>query len=195
VAINALFARIGTNRQMALAEIEKIDLFLGESRNLTSEIVASLTGSRGEIAVNEFIANFTAQKFEAALMQIKRLVDDGMEPIALLRFLGNHLQKLYQAKLELDSGEFDFEEIVKKQTESPNPFNKIIFNRRVGYGLDFLTGYASHLGPQYLFFQGDTNPRHNGANSGVLYIWTIPFILVGFIMLWQYSRKIFSFVR
>lgn len=112
---NALFARLGTNRQMILMELEKIDLFLADNRNLTAEIVANLSGARSEIAVNDFIANFTTQKFDTALIQVRRLLDDGMEPIALLRFLGNYFQKLYQAKQELDCGDLNFEEVVKKQ--------------------------------------------------------------------------------
>lgn len=158
---------------------------------------------RGVIGFLPFISLVAVILFYKQLFQkekIKTTIIAGIifliiaTPITIELFSSRGLERTNEVSIFNLKNSEHVEEIVKKQTESPNPFNKIIFNRRVGYGLDFLTGYASHLGPQYLFFQGDTNPRHNGANSGVLYIWTIPFILVGFIMLWQYSRKIFSFV-
>ncbi len=50
-----------------------------------------------------------------ALKQAERLFKDNYEPITLIRFLTNYLQKLYNAKLDISQRGVDFEEAVKAQ--------------------------------------------------------------------------------
>ncbi len=114
-AIERLFEKFGKNRQIILSELEKITVFLGEEKNLTAEIIEKLTCGEAEISANEFVINFAARKFDVALKQLEKLFGDGFEPITLIRFLTNYLQKLYQARTELDSGFADFESVVKSQ--------------------------------------------------------------------------------
>lgn len=114
-AIDQLFEKFGKNRQVILSELEKIIIFLGEEKNLTAEIVEKLIASEAEISANELVMNFAAQKFDAAFLQTEKLFKDGFEAITLIRFLTNYLQKLYQAKAAIDSGELDFETAVKNQ--------------------------------------------------------------------------------
>lgn len=115
-------------------------------------------------------------------------------PITIELFSSRGLERTEEVSIFNLKNSEHVEGIVKKQSESTGPLSSLLYNRRIGYSLDFLTGYAIHLSPQYLFFQGDINPRHNGSNSGVLYIWTIPFLLIGFVCLWKFSRRIFLFV-
>lgn len=113
--IDQLFEKFGKNRQVILSELEKIIIFLGEEKNLTVEIVEKITASEAEISANEMVMNFAAQKFDVAFLQTEKLFKDGFEAITLIRFLTNYLQKLYQAKASIDSGELDFESAVKNQ--------------------------------------------------------------------------------
>ncbi len=110
-----LFEKFGKNRQVILAELEKICTFLGDEKNLTPEIIEKLTASEAEISANEFVMNFAAQKFDLALMQSEKLFRDNFEAVTLLRFLSNYLQKLYQARLDIDFNGVGFEEAVKSQ--------------------------------------------------------------------------------
>jgi DNA polymerase-3 subunit delta len=110
-----LVEKFGKNRQIVLAELEKILVFLGSEQQLTTEIVEKLTASEAEISANEFVMNFSAQKFDIALTQAEKLFRDGFESITLIRFLTNYLQKLYHAKIEIESGSLDFEGAVKSQ--------------------------------------------------------------------------------
>ena len=110
-----LFEKFGKNRQLILSELEKILIFLGEEKNLTAEIVEKLTASEAEISANEFVMNFAAQKFDAALFAAEKLLRDGFEAITLLRFLSNYLQKIYQARMEMDFAFVDFETAIKNQ--------------------------------------------------------------------------------
>lgn len=113
--IERLLEKFGKNRQIIQSELEKIMLFLGQEKQLTIELVDSLTQSESEITANEFVMNFAAQKFDTALLQTEKLFKDGFEAITLIRFLSNYLQKLYQSKVELELGMSDLESIVKSQ--------------------------------------------------------------------------------
>ena len=110
-----LFEKLGKNRQTIILEIEKIALFLDKEKNLTAEIVKILTAVEAEITANEFVMNFAAQKFDLALLQAQRLTGEGFEAITLIRFLSNYLQKIYSAKLDIESKKLNFEEAVAKQ--------------------------------------------------------------------------------
>lgn len=110
-----LLDKLGKNRQIILSELDKIEIFLGDSKNLTTEIVNKLTESESEISVNEFITNFASQQFDLALIQSEKLLRDGFEAITLIRFLSNYFQKIYHCKIDLGLENADFEQIVKSQ--------------------------------------------------------------------------------
>lgn len=113
--LEMLLEKFGKNRQIILSELEKIMIFLGDSKELTAEMVSKITASEAESTSNEFVINFAAQKFDVALIQAEKLFKDGFEAITLIRFLSNYLQKLYHCKVEIDSQHSDFETAVKSQ--------------------------------------------------------------------------------
>ncbi len=113
--LELLLDKFGKNRQVILSELEKILVFLGEEKNLTTELVERLVLSESEVSTNEFIMNFAAQKFDLAFLQAEKLFKDGVESVMLIRFLSNYLQKLYHAKIEIESSGSDFESAVKSQ--------------------------------------------------------------------------------
>jgi len=113
--LDLLLEKFGKNRQVILSELERILVFLGEEKDLNVELVEKLVLSEAEVSANEFVMNFAAQKFDSALLQAEKLFRDGFEAITLVRFLSNYLQKLYHAKLDIESNVCDFETAVKSQ--------------------------------------------------------------------------------
>ncbi len=113
--VNFLFEKFGKNRQIILSELEKILVFLGEEKNLTGELIEKLTASEAEISANEFVDNFVTQKFSLSLLAAEKLFREGFEAITLLRFLSNYLQKLYQARLDIDVNALGFDEAIQNQ--------------------------------------------------------------------------------
>ncbi len=107
--------KFGKDRQMILQEMRKMITFLGEDKNLTIEVVERLTASESEISIAEFINNFAAKKFDLALISAEKLFRNAIDAITILRFLSNYMQKLHQARVEIDSGMVDFESAVKNQ--------------------------------------------------------------------------------
>jgi len=55
---------------------------------------------------------------------------------------------------------------------------RILHNRRFVYIPILIENYLSHLKPTYLFFTADMD-RHHAPQVGLLYLWDLPFILVG----------------
>ena len=142
--IELLLVKFGKNRQIILSELEKISLYLGGTKELTLDSVNKVTGLEAEISVNEFITSFAAKNFDLALKQAEKLLRDGFEAIALIRFLSNYLQKLYQAKCDMEFSNVDFEDAVKSQ--------RLFFKTEIEFrknlkqlSLNFLTKNLSQL--------------------------------------------------
>ena len=55
----------------------------------------------------------------------------------------------------------------------------IIHNRRIVYSLAIAKGYLDHFNPDFLFLHGDGGVQHHAVGMGMLYLWDIPFILMG----------------
>lgn len=62
-------------------------------------------------------------------------------------------------------------------------WSKMIHNRRVVYGREFLKHYFDNLSPQFLYISGDENPKFSTGDVGQMYLWDLPFILIGFLFL------------
>lgn len=60
---------------------------------------------------------------------------------------------------------------------------KIIHNRRVLFISDFLKHYFDNFSGRFLFTYGDGNPRLHVQNMGELYVWDLPFLLIGVFLL------------
>jgi DNA polymerase-3 subunit delta len=107
--------KFGRNRALILSEIDKIVSFLGGETALSVEVVESLSSSESESSIDSFVTNFAAQKFALALLDAEKNFRNKIDPIMMIRFLSNYLQKLYCARVEIDSKTSNFEVAVKNQ--------------------------------------------------------------------------------
>lgn len=85
-------------------------------------------------------------------------------------------------------------DVIKKSNErisynDSSFISKIFDNRRVLYSLSYVHHYFDFFHPTYLFFSGDENPRFSLQSNGILYLWELPFLLVGFYLLLTNLRK------
>ena len=134
--LEMLLTKFGKNRQIIVCELEKILTLLCDDKNLTVEQVEKLSGFEADISVNEFVANFAAKNFSLAFLQAEKLLREGSEPVTLLRFLSNYLQKIYQARSEIEGG-IDFETAVKNQ--------RLFFKAENGF-----RAHLKNLSPKFL---------------------------------------------
>lgn len=62
-------------------------------------------------------------------------------------------------------------------------WSRIIHNRRWGYFQEYLQHYFDHFRPSFLFFKGDGNPKFSTRDVGELYLWELPFLIFGLLLL------------
>lgn len=105
---------------------------------------------------------------------------DVFSPASLTRFQGTSTftptahQDLYNSMVELRN----------QAAKQGNILGEIIYNRRF-YPVVVLTeGYVSHFNPEWLFFNAATDP-FKAPNMGLLYIWELPFILLGMVVVFK----------
>ncbi len=65
----------------------------------------------------------------------------------------------------------------------------ILHNRRVYFTREFLYNYLDHFKGEYLFILGDQNPRLSTQDVGELYLFELPFIFVGLVILLRWKNK------
>lgn len=64
--------------------------------------------------------------------------------------------------------------------ESEDKFNALFHNRRFVYVNKYIENYLSHFNFNNLFLTGD-NARHHAPGVGVLYLFSLPFVLLGMV--------------
>jgi len=80
---------------------------------------------------------------------------------------------------------------VNQQVENDNGafWSKIIHNRRFAFGVEYVRHYFDNLSPQFLFVRGDGNPKFSIQDVGQLYIWEVPFFILGAFYLFRKREK------
>lgn len=72
-----------------------------------------------------------------------------------------------------------------------NPLGYVFENRRFVYALAVTAGYLKHYDPDFLFLHGDGGVQHHAVDFGMLYLFSFPFIILGFYFLAQnFSKRI-----
>lgn len=72
-----------------------------------------------------------------------------------------------------------------------DPIGILLGNRRLVFGLAIVKGYLDHFNPDFLFLHGDGGVQHHAVDMGMLYLWDLPFILLGiYVLLNRRSRYI-----
>lgn len=64
-------------------------------------------------------------------------------------------------------------------------WSKIIHNRRLAYAAEFVKHYLDNVTPSFLFIKGDGNPKFSTQDVGQLYLWDLPFIIVGLLFIFR----------
>lgn len=71
------------------------------------------------------------------------------------------------------------------QNDNGSLLSKIIHNRRFVYSTLFLQHYFDNLSPSFLFIKGDGNPKFSTQDVGELYLWDLPFFVLGIFLLFK----------
>lgn len=75
--------------------------------------------------------------------------------------------------------------------ENQDIIGRLTHNRRVVFAREILGGYLDHFNIDFLFLKGDSPGRHHAAGMGMLYLWDLPFVLMGiYFLLKQRNRSV-----
>lgn len=69
------------------------------------------------------------------------------------------------------------------------PFSKILHNRRLVFGVEYLKHYFDNLSPMFLFVKGDGNPKFSTQALGQMYVFELPFLILGILFLVRNREK------
>lgn len=92
---------------------------------------------------------------------------DGLTRLKGTSSLSDQTGLLYKSVLKLED-----------DLENGNLMGLIWENRRFVYAKTIAEGYLSHFSLKWLFVSGD-NDRHHAPDTGLLYLWELPFLLWG----------------
>lgn len=106
--------------------------------------------------------------------------------LPLLLFLITPQAKLRYQEVNIFS---DIKVIERTNLEIQNDNNsivsKVLHNRRFAYGVEYMAHYLDNLDPKFLFIKGDGNPKFSIQDVGEMYIWELPFLVIGALLLFR----------
>jgi 4-amino-4-deoxy-L-arabinose transferase-like glycosyltransferase len=70
---------------------------------------------------------------------------------------------------------------------------KVVDNRRLVWAKTIISGYLSHFSFNWWFVNGD-NPRHHAPDTGMLYLWELPFVFIGMYQLFKNKSEATWFI-
>lgn len=74
-------------------------------------------------------------------------------------------------------------------------FARVLHNRRIDYTREFFRHFFDHFKADFLFISGDKNPRLSSQAVGLLYIFSLPFLIIGvFSLAKKFKRTMFFLV-
>ncbi len=84
---------------------------------------------------------------------------------------------------------------LEKEIRNKNSLARIYLNRRILAAQIVFEGYVSHFNPYWLFFN-NTNEKHKVPNIGLFYIWELPLIIIGIVVLFlkKYTGRVKLFI-
>ena len=103
-ALGDLILLVGNDLQRLTNEIDKLVTAALPDKVIPHELVSALVPNSREISNFDLPDHIIAQRSEAAIRTLKKILDDGGEPLMLLGLLGQNFRRLYLAKELMKQG-------------------------------------------------------------------------------------------
>lgn len=121
-----------------------------------------------------------AMVFIFSLIILTPFIKSTFSEDALIRFSGTNVFKHSEHRFIEQSKK------LQRSVEQGDIIGQIVHNRRILSAQILAEGYLSHFDPSWLFTNA-SGDKHKIPNLGLLYIWEIPFILVGIYVLLRHD--------
>jgi len=100
-----LVDNLGSDRLISRRELDKLILYLGESRHVTEADVQVLVGDNGEASVNDFVLALAKGDHHQVTRALRRLALEGVTSVQAIRGAMRHVQRLHLVTTRLASGQ------------------------------------------------------------------------------------------
>jgi DNA polymerase III subunit delta len=103
-ALRLLIALVGADVRRLTIEIEKLSTAALPDKVITAELISSLVANSREISNFDLTDHLVAGRNREALHVLKKILDDGSEPLALLGLISYNIRRLLLAKESMSQG-------------------------------------------------------------------------------------------
>jgi DNA polymerase-3 subunit delta len=103
-AVNHLIGLIGSDARKITSEIEKLAVAALPDKLITYELVEALVPNSREMSNFDLTDHLIAKNKTRALHTLKKILDDGAEPLMLLGLIANNFHRLFLAKEMMNQG-------------------------------------------------------------------------------------------
>lgn len=104
-AIQLLCSRLSGDRMVNLAELEKLKTYMGDAKDVTSAIVAKVISDQSDSGTDDICyAVFGGERAKADALYSK-YINEGNEPVSVIRALSYHVMKLLTCQAGIEAGE------------------------------------------------------------------------------------------
>lgn len=100
-----LIARLGADRALSRAEIEKLVLFAQGKPRIEIEDVEAIVGDASELAIDRIVNAAASGDAATAVNEFARAVTAGESPQMVIAAIQRHFQKLHRVRAEIDRGQ------------------------------------------------------------------------------------------
>lgn len=99
-----LVAQLGADALITRSELDKLDLYMGERRDVRLEDVAACIGDSSALALEALLHATTTGDAGTAMRLVERLLAAKHAPVAVVRVLQGHWQRLWRLRVEVERG-------------------------------------------------------------------------------------------
>jgi len=103
-AVNHLIGLIGSDARKITSEIEKLAVAALPDKLITHELIEALVPNSREMSNFDLTDHLIAKNKPRALHTLKKILDDGAEPLMLLGLIANNFHRLFLAKEMMNQG-------------------------------------------------------------------------------------------
>jgi len=104
-AVMYLVANLGNDRSVTQGELEKIALYMGDDKEVTLEIAMQLTGNNASESTEDLCHSVALGKMEESKKLLEHLLNEGTNPVAIIRSLIRYFQRLDLALGYIQTGQ------------------------------------------------------------------------------------------
>ena len=125
-ALQLMCSRLSNDRKSSMGEIEKLITYMGDKKNVTTEDVRAIISDQSA-SNSEDVCYYAAGGYiDKALASLQKLFNEGDEPVAIVRALSYHFNRLLTCKAFMEKGE-PADKVIKKLVP------KVIFYRESSF--------------------------------------------------------------